>query len=164
MGPRATEVTIYTDASLQGWGAIMGQNTARGLWPRGPKAHINALEMEAVWQALLQFAPFLMSRHILIMTDSMTTKAYINHQGGTISGACNDWARRIWLWVTENALSIRALHVPGKQNDAADILSRGGPHADNWSLNPMIVEMIWDRLCKAQVDLFVAKANHKCPL
>ena len=52
MGPKATESTIYTDASLLGWGAIMGQSTARGLWPDGPLPHINALEMEAVWHAL----------------------------------------------------------------------------------------------------------------
>ena len=54
--------------------------------------------------------------------------------------------------------------MPGKLNDAADILSRGGPHVNDWSLNPIIVEMIWDRFGKAQVDLFAAKANHKCPL
>ena len=52
----------------------------------------------------------------------------------------------------------------GKQNDAADILSRGGQHADNWSLIPIIVETIWDRFGKAQVDLFAAMANFKCPL
>ena len=164
MGPIAQEVTIYTDASLQGWGAIMGMNTARGLWAHGPRAHINALEMEAVWKALQSFSPYLVGSHILIMTDSMMTKAYINRQGGTISVRCNTWARRIWHWVAKNAISIRALHIPGKKNDAADILSRGGPHADNWSLNPSIVESIWDRFGTAQVDLFAAKANHKCPL
>ena len=119
--------------------------------------------MEAVWHALHHFASFLSGRNILIMTDSMTTKAFINRQGGLTSGKCNDWARRIWFWVSKNALSIRSLHVPGKLNDAADILSRGGPHADNWSLNPLIIEFIWDRFGKAQVDLFAAKANHKCP-
>ena len=70
MGPKGLETTIYKDASLLGWGQS---------W-----AHINALEMEVV-------------SHILIMTDSMTTKAYINRQGGMISGQCNEWARRIWL-------------------------------------------------------------------
>ena len=164
MGPRVLEATIYTDASLQGWGAIMGMITARGLWPRGHRIHINALEMEAVWWALQHFAHLLTGRDILIMTDSMTTKAYINRQGGVISKRCNDWARRIWLWVAKNARSIRALHVPGKNNDAADILSRGGPHADNWSLNPAIADLLWERFGTAQVDLFAAKANHKCPL
>ena len=142
----------------------MGQKTTRGLWPRGPLAHLNALEKEAVWKALQYFASFLEGRHILIMTDSMTTEAYINCQGGVISGQCNEWARHIWLWVAETAHSIRGLHIPGKNNNAAHILSRGGPHADNWSLNPAIVELLWGRFGTARVDLFAAKANHKCPL
>ena len=102
----------------------MGQKTAHGLCPWGPLAHLYALEMEAVWKALQYFASFLKGRHILIMTDSMTTKAYINCQGGVISGWCNEWARHIWLWVAENAHSIRALHIPGKNNNVADTLSR----------------------------------------
>ena len=92
MGPKAREVTIYTDASLEGWGAIMGLNTARGLCGQWPRPHINALEMEAVWKALLAFAPYLLGRHILIMTDSMTTKAYINRQGAVVSARCNTCA------------------------------------------------------------------------
>ena len=104
---------------------IMGQNAACELWPRGPRALITALEMEAVWRALQHFASFLVGRHILVMTDSITTKAYINRQGGVISGRCNEWVRCIWLWVAENARSIRALHSPGKNNVAADIPERG---------------------------------------
>ena len=46
----------------------------------------------------------------------------------------------------------------------AEILSRGGPHADNWSFRPTIIQSIWERFGTAQVDLFAAKANHKCPL
>ena len=98
------------------------------------------------------------------MTDSMTAKAYINRQGGVRSELCRQWARCVWLWVHSHALSIRALHVPGKDNEAADILSRGGPHADNWSLNPGIVAMLWQRFGVAQVDLFASKSNYKCPL
>ena len=66
--------------------------------------------------------------------------------------------------VAENARSIRAFHIPVKNNDAADILSREGPHADNWSLNPAIGELLWERFGTASVDLLAAKANHKCPL
>ena len=66
--------------------------------------------------------------------------------------------------VAENAQSIRAFHIPGKNNDAADILSREGPYADNWILNPAIGELLWERFGTARVDLFAAKANHKCLL
>ena len=117
MGPETAGRTTYTDASLQGWGAIMGYNTARGEWPGATTTHINVLELEAVWLAL-HFASSLQGRQTLVMTDSMTTKAYINRQGGIKSEACRSWARCIWLWVASNAISIRALHVPGKNYDA----------------------------------------------
>ena len=42
MGPRGPEVTIFTDASLQGWGAILDYKTTHGLWPSGEKVQINA--------------------------------------------------------------------------------------------------------------------------
>ena len=164
MGPRGPEVTIFTDASLKGWGAILDYKTARGVWPSGENLHINVRETETIWLAIQHFSQYLVGRHILIMTDSMTAKAYINRQGGMKSERCRELTRHIWLWVNSNALSIRALHVPGKDNEAADILSRGGPHADNWSLNPLIVAMIWERFGVAQVDLFASKANYKCPL
>ena len=157
-------MTIFTDASLQGWGAILGYKTARGLWPSGEEIQINARETQAIWLAIQHFAKDLVGRHILIMTDSMTAKAYINRQGGLKSVGCRWWATQVWLWVHSNALSIRAVHVPGKDNEAADILSRGGPHADNWSLNPAIVAMIWERFGVAQVDLFASRSNYKCPL
>ena len=47
---------------------------------------------------------------------------------------------------------------------AADILSRGGPKADHWNLNPNIVAMLWERFGEAQVDLFARKCNTKCRL
>ena len=139
----------------------------RHFWAGGllwAKRRCAGCEMEAVWKVLQYFASFLEGRHILIMTDSMTTKDYINCQGGVISGWCNEWARHIWLWVAKNASSIRALHIPRKHNDAADTLSRGGPHAENWSLNPAIVKLLLERFGRACEDLFAGKAHHKCPL
>ena len=106
MGPKLGVVTIFTDASLLGWGGLMGYEQARGLWPEGHDYPINALEMEAVWLSILRFAPKLKGRHILVMTDNMTARAYINRQGGMVSENCSPL--RIWLWFSQNALSITA--------------------------------------------------------
>ena len=84
----------------------MGYEQARGLWPEGHDYPINALEMEAVWLSILRFAPKLKGRHILVMTDNMTARAYINRQGGMVSENCSPL--RIWLWFSQNALSITA--------------------------------------------------------
>ena len=50
------QVTIFTDASEKGWGAHMGDITAEEIWPQtSPTPHINNLELEAVYEALLAF-------------------------------------------------------------------------------------------------------------
>ena len=50
-------IDIFTDASCHGYGAIMGDKTMLGVWTRRYKEkHINALELEAIRQALLKFA------------------------------------------------------------------------------------------------------------
>ncbi|KAI2647884.1 ORF V: Enzymatic polyprotein [Labeo rohita] len=76
-------VTLATDASLTGWGAVMSGHTARGLW-RGHQLtwHINCLEMLAVFQVLKHFLPDLRDRHVLVRTDNTAVVSYINHQGG----------------------------------------------------------------------------------
>ena len=165
MGPREPRVTIFTDASLKGYGAILGYKTLSGLWPpEKAGTHINDLETEAIWLAIQHFAPLLVGSHVCVMTDSMTAKATINRQGSTKYVFRNDLARRIWLWARVNVLSLTAVHLPGKENVAADILSRGGPKADHWNLNPNIVAMLWERFGEAQVDLFARKCNTKCRL
>ena len=67
MGPREPRATIYTDASLKGYGAILGYKTLSGLWPpEKAGTHINDLETEAIWLALQHFAPVLTGRHVLV--------------------------------------------------------------------------------------------------
>ena len=164
LGLRSEEVVLFTDSSLEGWGAICGYSTVRDVWAQDHGTHINALELKAILLAVRHFAPLLRGRHILVRTDSTTAVAYVNRQGGTKSQACLSIAYDLWGWVHQNALSIRAVHVPGKQNEAADVLSRGGPSMANWSLNPIIVEMIWRVFGEARVDLFASRTNAKCDL
>ena len=162
LGPKDPLVTIFTDACNTGWGAILGHKTVSGAW--GGLRHINDRETEAIWLALQHFAPVIKGSHVLVMTDSMTARAVINRQGDLKSGYRMDLARSVWLWTQSNLLSLTAGHIPGVDNVAADILSRGGPRDDEWSLNPIIVSMIWERFGVAQVDLFARKCNRKCQL
>ena len=162
LGPKDPVVTLCTDACNTGWGAILGLQTVRGVWTE--YRHIRDRETEAIWLALQHFAPALSGRHVLVLTDSMTAKAVINHQGDLRSKFRMELARCIWHWAAQNVRSLTAGYIPGKDNVAADILSRGGPHDDEWSLNPIIVGMIWERFGRAQVDLFARRCNRKCPL
>ena len=53
--PLQHAVQLFTDASNEGWGAHLGDFTARGVWsPLEGRLHINFLEMKAVLLALRQ--------------------------------------------------------------------------------------------------------------
>lgn len=53
LGAVTSRVTMTTDASLSGWGAVMSGRTIKGTWnPRMAQTHINVLELWAVFLAL----------------------------------------------------------------------------------------------------------------
>ena len=54
-------------------------------------------------------------------------------------------AENLWLWASENVLSLKALHIPRRENRGADLMSRGGPLPDEWMLHPEVVKQIWAR-------------------
>ena len=154
---------ITTDASLKGWGATFEGRTARGLWDRSMKtAHINYLELMAVFLAVKHFEPLVSGCHVLIRTDNTTAMSYINKQGGLKSPVLHNLARRLILWCDAHLGSIWASHVPGLLNSGADLLSRGKTHYADWSLHPGVADQIWVRFGRPQVDLFASEENTKC--
>ncbi|KAI2644881.1 Retrovirus-related Pol polyprotein from transposon 17.6 [Labeo rohita] len=124
LGAPCRRVTLATDASLTGWGAVMSGHPARGLWSsRHLTWHISCLEMLAVFRALKHFLPDLIGHHVLVRTDNTAV---------------------------DKLLSLRAVHVPGHLNMGADILSRQGLRPGEWMLHPpwgldAMVQM-WPRL------------------
>ncbi len=118
-------VVVSTDASATGWGAMCNGHAAAGLWT-GPQLqwHINCLELLAVWLALRRFRTLLHEKHILVRSDNTATVAYINHQDGLHSRRMSQLARHLLLWSRKHLRSLRAVHVPGELNRAADELSR----------------------------------------
>ena len=75
---------------------------------------------------LQHFKPLIQGKHVLVRSDNRTTAAYINRQGGVRSIALLTAAENLWLWVSQIVLSLRALHIPGRENRGADLISRGG--------------------------------------
>ncbi|KAL0159531.1 hypothetical protein M9458_043256, partial [Cirrhinus mrigala] len=165
LGAPCRRVSLATDASLTGWGAVMSGRSARGLWSgRHLSWHINCLEMLAVFRALKYFLPDLKDRHVLVHTDSTAVVYYINHQGGLRSRPLYKLAHQILVWSQDKLLSLRAVHIPGHLNVGADILSRQGPWPGEWMLHPEVVKQIWRIFGSAQVDLFATRENAQCPL
>nr|XP_020444839.1 uncharacterized protein LOC109953712 [Monopterus albus] len=127
LGRATSHVSVFTDASLLGWGGTCLSQAVEGRWDHTPSLHINCLELATVLKVVKHFAPVLKGRHVMVCSDSTTAVAYINRQGSVRSVQLLEIARELLLWAHQNLLSIRAVHVPAKQNCTADLMSRGGP-------------------------------------
>ncbi len=92
LGAPCRRVTLATDASLTGWGAVMSGHPARGLYSGHHLTwHINCLEMLAMFRALKHFLPDLKNHNVLVRTDNKAVVSYINHQGGLRSCPYTSW-------------------------------------------------------------------------
>ena len=120
LGSMEPVVTLCTRACNTGWGAVLGLHTVRGVWTEC--RHIGDREMEALWLALQHFAPALIGRLVLVLTDSTNAMAVINHQGDLRSKFSTELARCVWHWTAQNVKSLTAGYIPGKDEVAVDIL------------------------------------------
>ncbi|KAL0188730.1 hypothetical protein M9458_015829, partial [Cirrhinus mrigala] len=123
LGVPCRRVTLATDASLTGWGAV---TISAG----------NCLEMLAVFPVQKHFLPDLRDRHVLVRTNNTAVVYYINHQGGLWSHPLYKLADQILVWSQGKLLSLRAVHVPGHLNMEADVLSRRGQGPGNGCFTP----------------------------
>jgi len=108
----------------QGWGAHSGNQMLKGIWSQEDKQdHINVLEMRAVTKTLQGFniPPY---SHILASTDNTTVAAYVNKEGGTWSLPLWRETQSLFGIVASINCSIWAVHIPGRLNFIADMLSR----------------------------------------
>ncbi len=139
--------------------------SAQGLW-EGPHLswHINCLEMLAVFQALKHFLPDLRGHHVLVRTDNTSVVSYINCQGGLRSRPLYRLAHQILLWAQGKLLSLRAVYIHGYLNQGADILSRQGLRPGELMLHTEVMEQIWKKFGRTQVDLFASRETSQCPL
>ena len=93
-------IIIYTDASLEGWGASMGNVSTGGAWlPDEKLMHINVLELKAILLALKSFVKT-SHKHIKTMSDNITAIHCINKMVTSHSMECHPEALKIWEWAT----------------------------------------------------------------
>ena len=79
--PLQHALQLFTDASNEGWGAHLGDFTARGLWSTQESAlHINLLELQAVLLALKQFERLCWNQTILVFRQH--NSGLLHKQGG----------------------------------------------------------------------------------
>ena len=158
-------VQIFTDASNEGWGAHLGDYTARGGWsvPES-RLHINFLELKAVFLVLKAFEPVCRGRVVLVATDNTTVVAYINKEGGMRLGSLCALLWRLLSWCNLREICLRAHHIPGRLNVIADKLSRHHQVIQmEWSLHPDVFAQICHKWHLPKVDLFAMKYYCKLP-
>jgi ribonuclease HI len=159
------QVTVCTDASMEGWGAHSDNWKTSGYWSQQEKSsHINVLEMKAVTNALRELNPSA-NTNILVKSDNNTVVAYINKQGGTRSVDLMLEVYQLFQLLQERNLTLRARYLPGIRNVLADSLSRKDQILPSeWSLHPQLVEEIFRVWEKPLVDLFATAQNKKLPI
>jgi hypothetical protein len=162
------QITLTTDASsLHGWGGHLESLEVQGVWEdaiRVQKRHINWLEMEAVFRCCKQFQEHFRGKVVLVQCDNSTVVAYINKQGGTQSPSLCMLAWKLLKWAIERDITLRAIHLRGKDNILADRLSRTFADPLEWQLNPQVVWRVCQVWGAPLIDLFASQQNHQFPV
>ena len=156
-------LTLYTDSSLQGWGAFLEGKSASGVWSLvQQQEHINLLEMRAVLLALQHFKTLLVSKAVVLATDNTTVVAYLQNQGGTRCHALFLLCKEILLLCLLSHIHLVVRHIPGTFNVLADCLSRfHNPVNTEWELRQVVFDSVVLRWDRPHVDLFATSLNHK---
>ena len=155
-------LTLYTDSSLQGWGAFLEGKSVSGVWSLvQQQEHINLLEMRAVLLALQHFKTLLVSKAVVLATDNTTVVAYLQNQGGTRCHALFPLCKEILLCLLSH-IHLVVGHIPGTFNVLADCLSRfHNPVNTEWELRQVVFDSVVLRWDRPHVDLFATSLNHK---
>lgn len=115
--PHSTDVDVYTDASQEGWGIIISDQTWSGQWSQHKQdLHINHKELLTVLFAIQ--LPECHGWMLNIISDNMTTIAYINHFGGTRSTALMQTVTQLWKQCLKSETWIRTTYIPSAFNPA----------------------------------------------
>jgi len=162
--------TVTTDASLEGWGghvSIQGRDQVSMFsdrWPRkGPKRHINFLELRAIRLTLELMTQDLRGRHVLIECDNTTAVSYVKRQGGCRSWALYQESVLLHQWAFKHDVLLTAVHRRGVNNQLADLLSRTRPDPLEWSINQRYLQRVFKLWGTPQVDLFASPLNYRLP-
>ena len=154
------DAVVYSDASLQGWGAALGEQSTGGGWAQSEKNHINILELKAALFALKSFASEIKEKHVKIMIDNSSAVFIINNMGTSHNDTCNSIALEILEFCIQNQIRLTAAHLPGSWNVVADRESRTLYRDAEWMLNPKDLASALEQLqFQPEIDLFASRLN-----
>lgn len=158
------QLSLETDASKLGWGAVFQGVTTGGRWSCvEAEQHINVLELQAAFFGLKSLCSNVSGKHIRLNVDNTTAVCYINALGGVRSPACNEVTKAMWQWAICRNVWLSAAHLAGSLNIKADKASRQFNDRTEWKLNERVFEDICKKLDKPNIDLFATRLNAQLP-
>ena len=161
---RNPDIQIRTDASTYGWGGIITgtEYQASGQWNTEVSTqHSNFRELLAVYMTIQSFKDHLKGRNVQVLSDNVTTVAYINHMGGPCKNL-TDLMTTLWSYTHELKINLTAKHLAGAKNFQADWLSRIASPYD-WKLHPVLFRNLNEMWGPHTVDRFAALHNCQIP-
>ena len=161
----APDISFFSDASDVGWGALVGEHHASGLWlPHQKTLSINMRELLAVQLGLQAFELLLVGMSVALFCDNTTTVAYLRRSGGTFSATLNATAREILLWAENRRIRLLPQFIMGSSNVTADVLGRPN-HVlgSEWTLHQEVVDQLVHKW-PALIDLFATSLTARLPV
>ena len=123
------------DACLTGCGGTCGTGFFHSGFPQfilDLKLHINALELLTISVAIKLWGHLWKGKRIMIYTDNMTS-AVVLKSGRTRDPFLLSCLRENSFVCAQGEFEVRAIHLPGLENRAADALSRWHSHCNKYS-------------------------------
>ncbi|CAC5404417.1 unnamed protein product [Mytilus coruscus] len=119
--------SVYTDACKTGAGGVFGTDWFYVNWkedfPFAQTLHINEQEAFAVALAAKRWAKCWQNKRVYIYCDNSSTVGCINKSTSKNKLLMSFLRKLFWMSATNN-FHLVAIHLPGKQNDMADAVSR----------------------------------------
>lgn len=162
--PPSPDVTIWTDASLQGWGFHDADgNTRSGSWNKfQANLHISALELLTIEFATASHL-VRQGQCVAIFTDNAAAFYTCLKQGSIRSSLMHSIYGRILDTLQRRRVTLLPKRIPGIRNVLADALSRPGPIPTEWELDPRDFTRIQNWAGPLEVDLMATPFNTKLP-
>ena len=127
--------------------------------------HINFLKLKAICLAIKAYKnSWKVCNPIRIKSNNATAIAYINNMEGLVSNICNCLAKEIWTYCTDQKIWLSTVHIPGKDNNTADYMSRLLNENTEWRLAPFVFHKIMNLFkVTPKIDLFASTFNLQFP-
>ena len=103
-----------------------------------------------------------LANHVQVLTDNITTAAYINHLGGS-SNTLSPLVNAIWMEAYNNNITLQAKYLPGTRNLMADALSRVSTQYE-WQLHPALFRYVDQIFGPNTIDRFASLTTAQLPL